>query len=70
MLAQCLQVLLWKRRLEISKFIINDKVNNENVDEFIFEYEKYVKKSEEFNYDELSDEAKILYNMLLEIKNK
>ena len=69
-LAQCLQVLLWKKRLEISKFIIKDIVNKENVDEFIFEYEKYTKKSEDFNYDELSDDAKLIYNMLLEIKNK
>lgn len=69
-IAQCLQVLLWKKRLDITKFIINDRVNKENVDEFIFEYEKYTKKSEDFNYDKLSDDAKLIYNMLLEIKNK
>ena len=69
-LAQCLQVLLWKRRLEISKFIINDRVNKENVDEFIFEFEKHVKKSEIFCYDELSSEAKVIYDLLLDVKNK
>ena len=69
-LAQCLQVLLWKRKIEISKFIINDRVNKENVDEFIFEFEKYVKKSEIFCYDELSSEAKLIYDLLLDVKNK
>ena len=69
-LAQCLQVLLWKERIEISKFIINDRVNKENVDEFIFEFEKYVKKSEIFCYDELSSEAKLIYDLLLDVKNK
>lgn len=34
-IAQCLQTLLWKNRLEISKYIIRDRVNKENVDEFI-----------------------------------
>ena len=69
-LAQCLQVLLWKKRIEISKFIINDRVNKENVDEFIFEFEKYVKKSEIFCYDELSSESKLIYDLLLDVKNK
>jgi threonine aldolase len=69
-LAQCLQTLLWKNRIEVSKFIINDRVNKENVDEFIFEFEKYVKKSEIFCYDELSSEAKLIYDLLLDVKNK
>ena len=69
-LAQCLKVLLWKKRIEISKFIINDRVNKENVDEFILEFEKYVKKSEIFCYDELSSEAKVIYDLLLDVKNK
>ena len=67
-LAQCLQTLLWKNRIEVSKFIINDRVNKENVDEFIVEFEDYTKKSEKFNYDELSKDSKIIYDMLKEIK--
>lgn len=67
-LAQCLQTLLWKNRLEISKYIIKDKVNKENVDEFINEYETYVKKSNKFNYDELGEDSKIIYDMLKNIK--
>lgn len=68
-LAQCLQTLLWKNRIEVSKFIINDRVNIKNVDEFIMEFENYAKKSEKFNYDELSKDSKKIYNMLKEIKS-
>ena len=67
-LAQCLQTLLWKNRIEMSKFIINDRVNKDNVEEFIIEFENYTKKSEKFNYDELSKDSKIIYDMLKEIK--
>ncbi len=71
-LAQCLQTFLWKNRIEISKYIIEDRVNKYNVDEFIKEFEKYVsnfKKMEKFNYAELEDDSKIIYDMLLSIKN-
>lgn len=67
-LAQCLQTLLWKNRIEVSKFIINDRVNKENVDEFIIEFENYTKKSEKFNYDELGKDSKTIYDMLKKIK--
>lgn len=67
-LAQCLQILLWKNRIEVSKCIINDRVNKENLDEFILEFEDYTKKFESFNYDELGEESKIIYNMLQFIK--
>ena len=67
-IAQCLQTLLWKNRLEISKFIINDRVNKENVNEFIIEFENYTKKSEKFNYNELGNNSKIIYDMLKNIK--
>ena len=65
-LAQCLQTLLWKNRLEISKYIIRDRVNKENVDEFIKEFEDYNKKTEIFNYDELGQDSKTIYDMLIE----
>ena len=38
---------LWKNRIEISKYIIKDRVNKNNVDEFINEFENYVKKGRE-----------------------
>ena len=59
---------LWKNRIEVSKFIINDRVNKENVEEFIIEFENYTKKSEKFNYDELEKDSKIIYDMLKKIK--
>ena len=68
-IAQCLQTLLWKNRIEVSKYIIKDRVNKENIDEFINEFENYVKKSDKFNYDELGKESKIIYDMLKQIKN-
>ena len=67
-LAQCLQTLIWKNRIEISKYIIIDRVNKENVDEFINEFENYTKKSEKFNYYELGKDSKIIYDMLKKIK--
>lgn len=67
-IAQCLQTLLWKNRIEVSKYIINDRVNKENVDEFIYEFKNYTKKSEKFNYDELGKDSKIIYDLLKRIK--
>ena len=67
-IAQCLQTLLWKNRIEVSKYIINDRVNKENVDEFINEFKNYTKKSEKFNYDELGKDSKIIYDLLKRIK--
>lgn len=67
--AQCLQTLLWKNRLKISQYIIKDRVNKDNVDEFISEFENYVKKSEKFNYDELGKDSQIIYDMLIKIKD-
>lgn len=69
-LAQCLQTLLWRNRLEISKYIVRDRVNKENVDEFIKEFEDYNKKEEKFNYDELGEDSKTIYDMLNEIRGK
>ena len=40
-LAQCLLVLIWKEKLELSKYIIKDRVNLNNVDEFLKEFIDY-----------------------------
>ena len=69
-IAQCLQTLLWKDRLEISKYIIRDRVNKENINEFIKEFENYNKEAEKFNYDELGEDSKIIYDMLNEIRSE
>lgn len=44
------------------------KTTKENVDEFIKEFEEYNKKTEIFNYDELGQDSKIVYDMLIEIR--
>lgn len=58
-LAQCLVTLLWKNRIEISKYIINNRVNLENIDEFLSEFESYAGE------DNLNSESgKILHSIL------
>lgn len=56
--------------MEVSKYIIRDRVNEDNVEEFIKEFEDYNKKAEKFNYDELGEDSKIIYDILNEIKLK
>lgn len=64
-IAQCLMVLLWKDKLEISKYIVNDRVNDSNVDDIIHEFENYVGNGN-FDYDNLGESSKIIYDMLKE----
>ena len=40
-IAQCLLTLLWKNRKDISKYIIKDRVNKNNIDEFLSEFVDY-----------------------------
>ena len=62
-LAQCLVTLLWKSRREISKYIIKDKVNKNNIDEFLKEFVDYSEQNPlGSGYD------KEIYNLLLDIK--
>ena len=68
-LAQCLQTLLWKNRMHISKYIINDRVNKSNVDEFISEFENHIDNLHPCK-EKQDDGSKIIYKMLKEIKNK
>ncbi len=67
-IAQCLQTLLWKNRIEISKYIIKDRVNNENIDEYITEFENYLSNGV-FKYEELQDSSKEIYDILKEIQD-
>ena len=62
-IAQCLVTLLWKKRKEISKFIINDRVNKDNVDDILNEFTTYAGE------DNLNSESgKEIYNLLKKIK--
>lgn len=67
-LADCLVTLVWKDRIQISKYIINDRVNKSNVDEFYNEFMNYSSKNN-FDNEELKSKYKELENMLLKIKN-
>ena len=62
-IAQCLVTLLWKKRKEISKFIINDRVNKNNIDEIIKEFISYAGEDNLY-----SESGKEVYNMLINIK--
>ena len=63
-IAQCLVTLLWKKRKEISKFIINDRVNKDNVDDILNEFTTYAGE------DNLNSESgKEIYNLLIKIKS-
>ena len=65
-IAQCLRTLLWRDRLEISKYIIKDRVNKDNIKEILTEYEQYA-KDKNFGVDESSGDMKIIYDILKEI---
>ena len=63
-LAECLVTLLWKNRVEISKYIIKTKVNKTNIDEILDEFIKYA------GNDNLNSKTgKEIYEILKEIKN-
>ena len=63
-IAQCLMTLLWKNRLEISKYIIKDRVNLNNVNEILEEYKNYAGDK----YLD-SENAQEIYNILKEIQS-
>lgn len=44
-IAQCLVTLLWKKRIEISKYIIKDRVNLSNINLILKEYIQYAGKN-------------------------
>lgn len=63
-IAQCLMTLLWKNRVEISKYIIKDRINYDNINEILNEFENYAEKNSfESGY------GKEIYDILLDIKN-
>ena len=71
---QCLVVLLYKNYVNVAKQIIKDRINKDNIDDCIKEFEKMITDKHdgnvyEFKYEELWDEAKEIYNILLKIKN-
>ncbi len=72
---QCIYCLLFKKYINASKYIIDDIVNKENINEAIKEFETFASRSNNnttgiFDYDKLFPEAKEIYNLLLDINNK
>lgn len=71
---QCIVVMLFRKYVNVAKKIIEDKVNKDNIDDCIKEFERMITNKHDgiehtFNYDELWDEAKSIYDILLSIKN-
>ena len=71
---QCIYCLLFRKYINASRYIINDIVNKDNVDEAIKEFEDFNKRSESnitgvFDYNTLWPESREIYDILLSIKN-
>ena len=62
--AQCLLTLIWKNRIEISKYIIKDRVKLDNVDEILEEFVDYT-GDKNLAYES----AQEIYNILKEIQS-
>ena len=67
-IAQCLMVLLWKDKLEISKYIIKDMVNKHNVDEILTEFTNYAGDGN-FSYEKAGAQTREIYDILKEIQS-
>lgn len=72
---QCIYCLLFRKYVNASKYIINDIVNKNNIDEALKEFEDFAAKTKgnttgKFDYDKLFPEAKEIYDILLSIKNE
>ena len=71
---QCIVVMIYKNYLNIAKKIIEDKVDKNNIDDCINEFERMISDKHDgstpiFKYDDLWREAKEIYNILVNIKN-
>ena len=63
-IAQCLLTLIWKNRIEISKYIIKDRVNLDNVNEILEEFVNYA-GDKNLAYESTQE----IYNILKKLKN-
>lgn len=73
---QCLVILSqFRNYINVAKEIVKDKISISNIESCIKEFERFVSDKHdgniyEFDYRNLTDEAKEIYNILIEIKNK
>ena len=70
---QCIVVVLYKKYVNVAKQIIKDKVNKSNIADCIKEFERFITNNYDgveykFNYEDLWQEAKDIYDILLDIK--
>ena len=63
-IAECLVTLLWKKRKEISKYIIKDRVNLNNIREILEEFKRYAGEDNLY-----SESGKEIYEILQEIQS-
>ncbi len=71
---QCIYCLLFRKYINASKYIINDIVTKDNIDEAIKEFEIFGRKTNGndtgiFDYNKLFPEAKEIYDILKEIQS-
>ena len=66
---QCLVTLLYKNRINIAKYIINDYITIDNIKDAIEEFENYV-TNENFEYSKLSSDEREIYDLLKSIEAK
>ena len=67
-IAQTIVTLLWRERVDIVKYIIKDRVNLNNINEYINEYENYIGNGN-FSYNSLHEVGKGIYDILKEIQS-
>ena len=72
---QCIYCLLFKKYVNASKYIIKDIVNKDNIEDVIKEFEDFASRTNGnttgiFDYDKLFPEAKEIYDILLNIRDR
>ena len=72
---QCIVVMLFKKYVNVAKQIIKDKVNKDNIDDCINEFERFITDKHDglehkFSYEDLWQEAKEIYDFLLNIQKE
>lgn len=68
-IAQCLLTLLWKKRKEIAKEIIKDRINKNNIEEIKIEFQAYLSKND-FKDERLSESENEIIELLEKIEKE
>ena len=69
---QCIVISLYKNHKEVAKHIIKDRIDDNNISDAIKEFEEFIvsKDNKKFDYNDLWDDAKEIYDILKEIENR